>query len=240
MQKYLYEDLYNIEEKHWWHISKRRIVQSLIRKYRSSKNLKILDIGCGAGKNLEELKVFGTTYGLDSSKEAIKYCHKRGLKNLVLGKAEKVSLPSNSFDAITILDVLEHTDDQETLKEMNRLMKEDSLLIITVPALPWLWSDWDKVLHHKRRYTLGGLKSVLESNGFHVIKIFYLYSFLVIPAFIVRKIKQKLFNKKYPSDFELSNPIFNFLLNQLARFEFILAQKEFIPFGTTLMAIAKK
>lgn len=240
MQKYLYEDLYNLEETHWWHISKRRAMQNLIRKYNLSTSPKILDIGCGAGKNLEELKKFGTTYGLDSSTEAIKYCRKRGLKNLVLGKAEKVPFASNSFNIITILDVLEHTNDQETLKEMNRLLKKDGLLIVTVPALPWLWSDWDKVLHHKRRYTLKKVKDTLESNNFRVIKIFYLYSFLVIPAFIVRKIKQKLFKKKYPSDFELSNPIFNFLLNQLARFEFILSQKEVIPFGTTLMAIAKK
>lgn len=240
MQKYLYEDLYSLEEKHWWHISKRRVIQNLIKKYNLLKNPKILDIGCGAGKNLEELQNLGTVYGLDSSKEALKYCRKRGLKNIKIGSAEKTNLKSNYFDIVTILDVLEHTDDKRVFKEMGRIVKKKGIIIITVPAFPWLWSSWDEVLHHKRRYTSKSLKYLIESNNFRVLKIFYLYSFLVMPAFLVRKIKQKLYNKKYPSDFELSNPIFNFLLNKLARFEFILAQKGLIPFGTTLMAIAKK
>lgn len=240
METYLYDDLYNLEDKHWWHISKRRGVQSLIRKYNQIKQPKILDIGCGAGKNLDELKEIGRVYGLDSSKKAIEYCRKRGLKNLVLGSAEKVPLPSDSFDIVTILDVLEHTDDQRTLKEIKRLLKKGGLLILTVPALPWLWSKWDKVLHHKRRYTLGGLRNALGSHGFQVIKIFYLYLFLVIPAFIIRKIKQRLFDKRYPSDFDLSNSVLGFLLNQLAKLEFIIAHKGLIPFGTTLLAVARK
>lgn len=239
MRKYLYEDLYRLEEKHWWHISKRRIVQSLIKNYNIVKDPKILDVGCGTGKNMEELLIYGPVWGLDNSQDAINFCKDRGLKNLKLGDAEDTHLKSRSFNIATLLDVLEHTDDNKTLQEMKRILKKGGLLIITVPAFSWLWSDWDVVLHHKRRYTINQLKDILKLNGLLPLKITYLYSFLVIPAFIIRKIKKIFFKKTYPSDFKLSNSFLNFLLNILSKLEFALAQKIPIPIGTTILVIAR-
>lgn len=240
MKKYLYKDLYLLENKHWWHISKRRSIRQLIEKYNKVKNPKIIDIGCGTGKNIEELQKLGLVFGLDNSKEALNFCKKKGLKNLILGRAEKTDLKDNFFDIITLLDVLEHTDDEKTLKEMNRILKKGGLIIITVPAFPWLWSKWDEILHHQRRYTQDTLKKILISNNFYPIKTTYLYSFLVLPVLIIRKIKQIFFADFYPSDFKLSNLFFNFLLNYLSRVEFLFAEKFSIPFGTSILLIAKK
>lgn len=239
MNKYLYEDLYNLEEKHWWHISKRRVVQSVIKKFAKSKKPKILDVGCGTGKNVEDLKVLGSVWGLDNSKEAIRFCKKRGLTNIKQGDAQKTNLPSNSFDIVTLLDVLEHTDDNKTLKEMRRIIKNDGLLIITVPAFSWLWSKWDEVLHHKRRYTIENLKDVLASHNFTMTYSTYLYSFLVLPVLVIRKIKSNLLGENYGSDFKLSNPLLNFLLNILSRIEFSFSQAIAIPFGTSIVMVAK-
>lgn len=240
MKKYLYEDLFSLEGKHWWHIAKRRAVRKLIKKYNHLENPKILDIGCGTGKNMDELQKLGTVYGLDRSSKALKFCRKRGLKLLTKGTAEKTNLETNSFDIITILDVLEHTDDQETLIEMRRILKKDGIIILTVPAFPWLWSKWDEVLHHKRRYTVNTLKEILVANNFHPVKMTYLYSFLILPLLIIRKIKQNISKDFYESDFKLSNPLFNFLLNNLSKFEFLLAENFYIPFGTSILVVAKK
>ena len=240
MKKYLYEDLYQLEDNHWWHIAKRRAVYKLIKKYNTKKNPKILDIGCGTGKNMDELQKLGTVYGLDRSSEALKFCRKRGLKLLTKGTAEKTNLETNSFDIITILDVLEHTDDKQTLTEMRRILKKNGIIIITVPAFPWLWSKWDEVLQHKKRYTVNTLKEILVAHNFYPIKMTYLYSFLMLPLLIIRKIKQKISKDFYKSDFKLSNPLFNFLLNNLSKFEFLLAEKSYIPFGTSILVVAKK
>lgn len=241
MRSYLYQDLYNLEEKHWWHISKRRIVQIMMKAYNKVSKPKILDVGCGAGKNMEQLQKFGQVWGLDNSGEAIKFCKKRGLKNLQLSNAEQTRLKPNFFNIITLLDVLEHTDDKKCLKEMMRILNKGGILIITVPAFSWLWSDWDKVLHHNRRYNLKELTNILERNGFKIIKITYLYSFLVLPSLIIRRIKQNLFKEKpYPSDFLLSNQVVNKVMGLLASFEFKLAQKVKIPIGTSLLAVCKK
>lgn len=241
MRKDLYKDLYSLEGQHWWHISKRRVVTSCIQYYLKKRDAKILDVGCGTGKNLEQLKKFGKVYGLDGSSEAIKFCKKRGLENLELGKAEDMPFQQNSFDLITLLDVLEHTDDNKTLQEVYRILKKDGLLILTVPALSWLWSEWDKILNHRRRYNKYGIISLLNKNKFNVIKATYLYSFLVFPALIIRKMKQSLFRKKeYSSDFQLSNPLLNRIMGYVSNIEFKLAKKITIPIGTTILVIAKK
>lgn len=241
MKKYLYKDLYDLEEKHWWHISKRRIVQNLIKRYNKIIDPKILDIGCGAGKNTEELLKYGKVWGIDNSEDAVRFCKKRGLKNVKLSNAEKTDLKTSSFDVITLLDVLEHTDDNRTLKEMQRILKENGVIILTVPAFSWLWSKWDEALHHKRRYTLKDLISRIEDHNFKVIYATYLYSFLILPALIVRRIKEKFFyNKTYPTDFQLSNPAVNLIMSFLSEMEFKLAQRIPLPFGTTILIIAKK
>lgn len=246
MQKYLYEDLYNLEETHWWHKSKRELVTYFLekyfsRKYNKSKYNKILDVGCGTGKNMEQLQKYGNVWGLDNSKEAIKFCRKRGLKNLQLASAEKTKFKANSFDIITLLDVLEHTDDNKTLKEMRRILKKNGILIITVPAFSWLWSKWDKVLHHKRRYNKNDLLEILRDNSFKIIKATYLYSFLVLPVFFIRKLKRRVFYKQeYPSDFRLNHPLLNNIMNLLAGLEFKISEKIKIPFGTSILVIAKK
>lgn len=241
MEKYLYQDLYILEESHWWHISKRRVVQEIIRKYKNSKDLKILDIGCGTGKNMENMQKFGKVWGVDSSNAAIKFCKLRGLSNVKLGKAEKTNFKSNSFNVITMLDVLEHTDDNKTLKEMYRILKRRGLLIATVPAFSWLWSEWDVVLHHKRRYTKEDVVKVFKKNNFKIVQVNYLYSFLVIPSLVIRRLKHKLFsNQEYPSDFRLNNRLLNSFLKFLSLTEFQL--NKIIPtlFGTSILIVASK
>lgn len=240
MEKYLYEDLFELEDTHWWHISKRRTVKTIISKFGSRGKLKILDTGCGTGKNMEELRVFGNVFGIDTSAHAIAYCKKRGLSQVKLGSAYRTGFGANSFDLITLLDVLEHTDEHKTLAEASRILVTGGEILITVPAFDWLWSRWDEVLHHRRRYDKNMLEEVLAKEGFEVVKISYLYSFLVFPAFLVRRVKTFGSGTTYSSDFKLTLPIINKLMVSLCDFERILMIKFSIPFGTSLVVLARK
>lgn len=241
MQKHLYADLYDLEDAHWWHIAKRKMCLALIKKYLKEKNAKILDIGCGTGKNLEEFNKFGQAFGIDNSPEAIKFCEdKRHLTNVTLGSAEKTGLKSLEFDLVSMLDVLEHTNDIKTLKEAARILKKDGLLLITVPAYQFMWSNWDVVLHHRRRYTKGQVEELLKKAGFEVLKSTYLYSFLLFPVFIVRKIKNVVSGKTYSSDFKLGLPILGRILGSIADLERFIALRFKIPFGLSIVVLAKK
>lgn len=240
MRKYLYKDLYTLEDLHWWHKAKRNLVIFFLRKYLYGKNNFLLDVGCGTGKNLEVFSKIGPVCGIDFSSEAILFCKKRGLENIFKATVEKMPFKKESFNAVTALDVLEHTDDSEAVREIYRVLKKDGILIATVPAFSWLWSQWDVVLHHKRRYTNQSLVEVLEKNEFKVIRISYVYSFLLLPALVIRKIKEIISKDNYPSDFKLSNKILDDLLTMLANIEKILIINFHIPFGTSLIVVAQK
>ena len=247
MEKYLYKDLAQLEDSHWWHISKRETVSNLmkrfyrsLRSFQNDKKLKprILDIGCGTGRNVIEFSKFGQVWGIDNSKEAIKFCKQKGLKNVGLGSSDKTGFGSETFDVVTLLDVLEHVEEGKTLFEIKRILKKDGVLIITVPAFSWLWSQWDVVLHHKRRYTKESLAKVLLKNGFKVQKISYMYSFLVLPVLVVRFIKSLFFKENYGSDFELSSPVINKLFLGISRIERAVIMKYQLPVGTSLICVA--
>lgn len=238
MRDDLYEDLYVQEEKHWWHISKRNVVASMLGAFLRAKNLKILDIGCGTGKVMDMLSHFGKVWGLDNNKKALSFCRKRGFRHITFGEAADTGFEDDFFDVVTMLDVLEHTDENATLQETRRILKPGGIMIITVPAYQWLWSLWDDVLKHKKRYTKRNLEAVVKQNGFTIMRFSYMYSFLVLPAFVFRKLKSH--KKSYESDFSTNPPFINFLFTLFSNIERYLVVRGRIPFGTSLILVCKK
>lgn len=240
MEKYLYDDLFKIEEDHWWHIARRKTVLLFISKFLKSKNPKILDIGCGTGKTMSELAEIGKAWGIDKSASAIKYCRLRGIKNIKQSSAYKTGFKNDEFDVITLLDVLEHTDESKTLNEIKRLIADDGVVIISVPAYSWLWSKWDIVQHHHRRYSRGDIKELLKRNGFEIVKISYMFSFLIIPVIAVRVFKSLLIKEDYTSDFSLTSNLLNKIFSIICDIERVLINTMGIPFGTSIVCVAKK
>jgi ubiquinone/menaquinone biosynthesis C-methylase UbiE len=249
MEAYLYEDMYVLEDTHWWHCSKRQLVIEALQKWiastpsiRSNKKLKLLDVGCGTGKNAETFAQFGEVYGVDFSSDALKFCKKRGLTNVKKADVEKkIPYPTNTFDVITLLDVLEHIEEAPSLKEIYRVLKPGGYLLVTVPAFKWLWSNWDVVLHHKRRYTVAMLEDSLQQQGFHIKFSSYVYMFLVAPMYLVRLVKS-LFStgNEYQSDFQLSSPLINTMFTLAANIDRKLMWLLRLPFGTSVFAAAQK
>ncbi len=241
MEKYLYQDLYEKEKKHFWHISKRQIALMLLQKYLPKrKNLKILDIGCGTGENINALNSLGETFGIDNSVEAVSFCKKNGLKNVSIGLAEKTKFKSESFDVVTLFDLLEHVDDKKAVVEFKRILKREGFVLITVPAHNRLWSRWDEVLHHKRRYKERDLKKLLVGEGFTIIKSSYMYSYLLLPMLIIRFVKNIFYKDHYPSDFEISSSLVNTIGVRLSKIERFFINSLRVPIGTSIICLAKK
>lgn len=240
MKKHLYKELYELEDTHWWHISKRELIQKLITRHSSSIKPKVLDIGSGAGKTLEMLSHLGKAIGVDSSQEAIKYSAKRGLNNVMLQRAEELKFRASSFDIITILDVLEHVDDKKVMSEIARILRPGGIVVITVPAFQKLWSQWDEMLHHKRRYSSKSLLNLVRPFRLRLCRISYKYSFLFIPVFLIRLLKSIMKQRTYSSDFKINSPAINILLLYLSRIENRLLFKVSIPFGTSIICVLKK
>lgn len=241
MREDLYQELYDLERDYWWHIGKRKIVFDLIRKYAEYKN-DALDIGCGAGLVVEELgRYFKNAWGLDNSPEALKFCQERGLKYLVLSSAERINQTSGMYDTITALDVLEHLDDGMCLAECHRLLRPNGTIFVSVPSYPALWSYWDEMLGHKRRYTKTTLQNVLQDSGFRLLKISYSNFFILPLVTIARKLKSKSTKSCQQSDFIPTPALLNGTLKKLYAMEsFIINSANGFPAGVSLVAAAQK
>jgi ubiquinone/menaquinone biosynthesis C-methylase UbiE len=243
MKEELIHDLYQHEASYWWHRGRRIVLEALLEKVIGrGTSLKIIDLGCGTGMNLELLSKFGRVYGVDASPEAIRYCRARGFRHVYEGRAERLEFADESFDMATAIELLEHMqNDVGTLREFARVLRSNGLLLLTVPAYQFLWTKHDEALGHVRRYTLRDVKTKLQEAGFVVEKGSYMVTF-TSPLFAYR-IWKKFFTsqKDKPQTLYAMLPSF---LNNLLVYPFFLEAKILnytsLPFGTSIVCIARK
>jgi len=238
----MYKVFFRIQSRHWWFIVKKDLVLDMIRRFaRTNTRPQILDIGCGSGLMLGALSEIGPTSGLDYSDDAIRFC-----KEIFSGVVKKGSLPdevpfeNGSFDLITALDVIEHIDrDVDSLKAINELLTPCGKAIITVPAYMFLWTNFDELNEHKRRYTLGELEEKLSRAGFSIETITYFNTLLFPVIYIVRTIN-RILHRSGASDVEMPSRIINSILRAIFGFERTLLKYVRLPFGVSILAIVSK
>jgi SAM-dependent methyltransferase len=186
-----YTRLDRIDRQHWFYRGKRAIVRHWIDRYLSVRADDLLvDGGCGTGTWLLEMSKSCRVMGLDDYEESIALARPRveAVGGQVLKTPlEKVDLPDGCATVVTLLDVLEHLDDDAAaLREMVRLVKPGGLVVITVPALRWLWSDWDVCLHHRRRYHRPDLLRLCALPEVEVLRCAYFNSAVLPGIALVR------------------------------------------------------
>jgi len=241
MDKFLYDEMFKIEETHWWFVARREIVLDQLDQFLSNKG-KILDIGCGTGVLIGFLEKFGEVYGLDSSPFAIEYCQQRGKGVIRKGALpEDIPFDAESFDLITALDVIEHIgDDVAALKVMHKHLRKGGIFICTVPAFSFLWSGHDEVHHHCRRYNRQELKEKLVAAGFGINKISY-YNTLLFPLIaLIRFIRKFTPAAEHKSDAKMPSRIANAFLRKLFASEKYMLRYLNLPYGISLLVIAVK
>jgi len=102
-------------------------------------------------------------------------------------------LPDNSIDAVVLLNVLEHIqDDAAAVRQVYRILKPGGIAVIEVPAGPHLYDVYDELLLHCRRYSLTALRSLVKNVGFQIAEQSHL-GFLVYPGFWLVKQRNKRF-----------------------------------------------
>ena len=166
MEQQAYREQFETEDAHWWFEGRRAVIWALLDRAglaASAGGLRILDAGCGTGRNLIEFGPLGDARGIDSSPEAIEFCRRRGVLGATEGRLESLPFDDGSFDLILATDVLEHIeDDQSVMRELRRVAAPGACLLATVPAYRWLWSQHDDAHHHFRRYTLRDQQYVVQ------------------------------------------------------------------------------
>lgn len=236
-----------IEKHHWWWEGRRQILRQEIKKV---KNLRILDIGCGTGETLTFLDSYlpiPKLSGVDSSQVAVNYAKKRGHSDI--RKVDALNLPyqDNTFDYILLLDVIEHIkDDASLLSEAKRVLKKGGKILITSPALQFIWSDHDRDQGHFRRYTRTMIKKLANNEKLKIMRISY-FNFFLSPAIIVIRLLSNLKPLKklgaYDSDLNFNIAKKSFV-NEILKFIFTTEIKimKYVsyPIGISVFALLKK
>lgn len=244
-----FEFLSEMEQKHFWHIGRRKIILNVLR--RNIPNLgesRMLEIGCGNGSILDYLKQDGLNIeGGDIFVEGLRFCQQR-MGSVALYQLDVMALPFyNDFDIIGIFDVLEHIDnDEKALLEISLALKPKGNLILTVPAHKFLWSYFDIDSHHKRRYSKTELVAKLERNGFTIKRISF-YMFFLFPLLAVIRLMGNMFlrgkdeKRNISASLEVRTiPIVNQVFLGLLKLERWLMRFVNLPFGTSLLVLAEK
>jgi ubiquinone/menaquinone biosynthesis C-methylase UbiE len=105
----------------------------------------------------------------------------------VAASAASLPIASDVASALTALDVIEHLDDDAAaLHELVRVVRPGGIIVLTVPALPWLWSEWDEALHHRRRYTAGSLSGVMSELPVTRLHLSYINTLALLPIVALR------------------------------------------------------
>ncbi|MBI4227786.1 MAG: class I SAM-dependent methyltransferase [Candidatus Omnitrophica bacterium] len=250
MQGEQYDELYAQELTHWWHVGKRERIIGLLERFRpapaaGSNGWRALDIGCGTGGFLAALARLGPAVGMDQAPEALAYCRRRGLPELIQHDLAQCPWPvaDGAFDAITALDVVEHVDDDAAVvAEIARALRPGGLAVISVPSFRWLWSYWDEQLGHRRRYTKPQLTSLMGRAGLRVVWSSYAECATLPGIAGLRWWKQRRLRRGRPvgSDNAPLPPWLNGMLVRYGRMENWWARRLPLPWGTSVAAVGVK
>ena len=167
-----YANLEKVEREHWYYAGKRELVREWIgRTGALQRDSLLLDCGAGTGIFAETMRGDCRVRVLDDHAESLVILRRRfSAEEIIEGSATKIPLPPASCDVATALDVLEHIpDDQGTVNEMHRVLRPGGCAVVTVPAMMSLWSDWDEVLHHQRRYKADELRALFAPGQWEIL-----------------------------------------------------------------------
>jgi SAM-dependent methyltransferase len=243
MMRHTYPILYAVEESHWWHIGRRRIIRSFVKEICAQitdHRARILDVGCGTGANLLVLSEFGDAEGVDVSPDALAFCRERGLENVRLGAAEAMPYADREFDLVTAFDVVEHMDDDVAgLREMRRVLRPGGRLLLFVPTFMFLWGVQDEVSHHRRRYRLAELERAVTAAGFEVERTTHANITFFLPVLLVRKL-MRLTGIRTETENSINIPALNRLFGAILGGERHALRYLNLPFGVSGLCVARR
>lgn len=100
------------------------------------------------------------------------------------------------LDTIILINVLEHIkNDAAFIQEARQALITSGRLILFVPALPWLYSEYDRDVGHYRRYTQETLETLFLQEGFEIVKSIYMDCLGILPWYLVNVVgKSKSIN----------------------------------------------
>ncbi len=247
--------LFAAEDRHFWFQARNRCLAAALRSLPHREPVReVLEVGCGTGVVLQQLQRLwpaAHVVGLDLFPEGLAYARQRFHGDLLCGDVFTVRF-DHPFDVVGAFDVIEHVDDDVALlRRLWEHLRPGGHVAVTVPAHQSLWSYFDEVAHHRRRYARAELAAKLSAAGFGDV---YVTPFMAA-LFPLMWVKRRLLGETATqlsaagprerqaaaeSDLRVP-PLLNGLLGALLRPEPLCISRRWrLPLGTSLLALATK
>jgi len=174
-------DLGGIIRRHPWWRARTGLTLRLLKDLGIRPPARIMDAGCGWGVTLDALEKAGyDAIGLDQSRRALERIDRPGRSLVEADLNQPIPQVVSSYDTVLALDVIEHLDDDRTaVRRLASLVRPGGFLIVSVPALPELFGEFDAVQGHRRRYLPETLRGVFAGSEIRLERVFWWGQFLV-------------------------------------------------------------
>lgn len=237
-----------MEDRHFWYLARREVVlDALARCVPDVARRTLFDIGCGSGGLLGFLeRHIPVTGACDAHRVGLEIARRRTTAPLVLVDDGRIPPLAPGQPLVGMFDVLEHLDDDEaTLRWLFGVLEPGGVLVLTVPAHPFLFGEMDRLACHRRRYRRGELLSKLRRAGFQVRLLTHFMAPLVPLLLLFRQAGRLLdglgFRSAERSTQELAVvPGFNGAMRSLLLLERLWLRRFSLPFGSSLIAVAAR
>lgn len=232
-------------EKHFWFEWRFKFFLKLCKKNKINlnKDFNVLDIGSGSGALSRQIEKYSnwTIDCVDMNQSILeKNFRKRGT-NYIYNIHDKNKIFHEKYNLVIIFDVIEHIQKvPEFLESAKFHLKKNGLILINVPSIPLLYSEYDEQMGHFRRYDKK--KLISEFKGLDIkIKDLKFWGFSLIPFLLLRKIFLKFLRIKEKNivefGFKERNILFRILMKIIMRIDLLIYSHKI---GTSLMLLGKK
>jgi len=251
-----FSQLANIETKHFWFRTRNRVIATLTEQITKDwvDGYRVLEVGCGTGnvlRALEQACPRGKVVGMDLFAEGLAFARTRTSCPLVQGNLEQPAFDVQ-FDLIGAFDVVEHlSDDLQVFRSLHSMLRPGGALLLTVPAHQSLWSYFDEVSHHCRRYEPADLRRKLNDAGYEIEFLSQFMASIYPLVWFSRRIKSSRRRARNPDSADMDrtltleelrivpivNGLLTFVLMQEAR---LIRSRIVLPFGSSLIVAARR
>jgi SAM-dependent methyltransferase len=238
-----YLKMAEVEDAMWYYRALHRHVgRNLARFLPEAAPCQVLDAGCGTGGLLRRLRESHPTWqltGLDVSPIACALARSRSGADVVEGSVMELPFPDAAFDAVVSCDVLCQVPDAgRAMREIRRCLKPGGVVVLTMPAYPWMYAYHDRQVGNLRRYTRGKVIALLREGPLDHLRSTY-WNTLPFPLAVLRR---KVFPPRKPtSDMRLYPAVVEAGFNGLMALEHgWQAAGLRLPFGSSVLTVGQK
>lgn len=203
--------------------------------------LRALEVGAGTGVLRDQLEAH-TSWVVDIADLCFEALREAGVgrgRHLYYDVTEERPGLVDAYDVLVLFDVLEHVEGTRAfLRSVVRHLRPGGHLLVNVPALPWLFADYDRAAGHLRRYDARTLRAEFDAVDAEVLDLRF-WGLSLVPLLLARRLfVRRGGSSTIRTGFRPPGKVAHGLLKALMRCETPLLRRP--PLGTSLLLCAER